>query len=180
MKKLILCVLILPVFSIAAVAQAKKIESVYTSLLVKDCKTIESNPDEGGSYLGECRGTAGYKLELLEGDIRQSVNIIAPNKKKFELDLWTTVSSAFSATGDRAEWRVVRTGKTITPIALILRFNAAENTEKPEQNTSYLVVAKITKTMACVTDVVKPTANQNVKARKLADSAADKPCLSKE
>jgi len=163
-----------------AFGQTKKFESIYTSLTAKDCKTIEQTDEEAGSYRGLCSGVGGYKLELLEGDIRQTINVIAPNKKKYELELWSVVSFGFSFTGEKAEWRVTRTGKTIVPQALIVRFNASEDSANPEKNTSYLVVVKITKTSACVTDVVKPVANQNVKARELADASASKPCTSSE
>lgn len=157
----------------------QKIESVYTDLTTEKCKQLEQSDEEGGSYRGECAGVGGYKLEVLEGDLRQSINVIAPGGKKFELDLWRTVSGAFSAVGEKAEWRVARSGKKITPTALIVRYNASENPEKPEQNVSYLVVVKITKTAACVTDVVKPTVkNQNSKARQLADNSANKRCKS--
>ena len=158
-------------------ASSRKIESIYTDLTTEKCKTIEQTDDEGGSYRGECAGIGGYKLEVLEGDLRQSINVIAPNRKKYELNLWTTVSGGFSSLGEKAEWRVTRSGKKITPTALIVRYNVSENPEKPEQTTSYLVVVKILKTAACVTDVVKPTVkNQNVKAQQLADTSAGKRC----
>jgi len=35
-------------FSVCVLAQAKKIESVYTNLDAKSCKTLESSVDEGG------------------------------------------------------------------------------------------------------------------------------------
>ena len=162
-------------------AASQKIESVYTGLTTEKCKTIEQTDDEGGSYRGECAGVGGYKLEVLEGDLRQSINVVAPNRKKFELNLWTTVSGAFSSLGEKAEWRATRNGKKITPTALIVRYNASENPEKAEQTTSYLVIVKITKNSACVTDVVKPTVeNQNEKARQLADGSANKPCKTQE
>lgn len=180
MKTLLLFALGLTVFSGLVFGQSKKIESLYSSLTTKDCKTIEQSDKEAGYYRGQCPGVGGYKLELIEGDIRQTINIIAPSKKKYELELWSVVSPAFSATGDKAEWRVTRGGKTITPLALIVRYNASENSEKPEQNTSYLVIVKITKSSACVTDIVEPMANQNVKARELADASPGKPCKSTE
>ena len=162
---------------IEALARSQRIESIYTDLTTEKCRTIEQTDDEGGSYRGECAGVGGYKLEVLEGDLRQSINVVAPNRKKFELNLWTTVSGAFSSVGEKAEWRVTRSGKSVTPSALIVRYNASENPEKTELTTSYLVVVKITKNAACVTDVVKPTVkNQNERARQLADNSALKPC----
>ena len=180
MNKTFLTAALILTASIAAFSQSKKVESVYTDLASEKCRTIESNPNEGGSYFGECKGVGGYKLEVLEGDLRQTITIVAPNGKKFPLELWTKVSSAFSAVGEKAEWRVVKNGKTVQPLALIFRFNASDNVEKPDQNTSNLVVVKITKNSACVTDVVKPAANANAQARKLADNSANKPCFERE
>jgi hypothetical protein len=169
--------LILSVLILSPVAYSQKASSVYTDLATEKCKTIESNPDEGGSYRGECKGIGGYKLEVLEGDIRQSINVISPSGEKSELNFWSTVSSGFSAVGEKAEWRVTGTGKKANPYALIVRYNASEDPEKPEKTTSYLVVIKIDGDSACITDIVKPSKDQNVTARKLADEAANKPCL---
>ncbi len=180
MKKIQLSALFLIIFSSVAFGQTKKIESIYTGLSDKDCQTIEQTDEEGGSYSGECPGVGGYKLELLEGDLRQTINVVAPNGNKYELNLWTIVSGGFSTVGEKAEWRVTRNGKTITPFALIMRFNASENPEDSTKITSYLVVAKLTKNSACVTDIIKPSANQNVKARELADVAGNKPCKTSE
>jgi hypothetical protein len=177
----ILIIFVCQTNQIKASAANRKIESVYTDLSTGKCKTLESNPDEGGSYRGICAGVGGYKLEVLEGDLRQSINVVAPNGTKYELNLWTTVSGGFSSLGEKAEWRVARTGKTVKPAALIVRYNVSENPEKPEQTTSYLVVVKITKKVACVTDIVKPAVkNQNVRAQQLADTSAGKPCKSSE
>ncbi|HEY0659268.1 MAG TPA: hypothetical protein VGD05_12375 [Pyrinomonadaceae bacterium] len=178
MLKILLTTAFVLIANIASFSQTKKTESVYTDLASEKCRTTESNPDEGGSYRGLCAGVGGYRLEVLEGDLRQTINVVAPNRKKYELELWNKVSSGFSAVGDKAEWRVVRNGKTVRPTALIFRFNASDNPANAEQNTSYLVVVKITKRTACVTDVLKPSANANARARKLADASANKPCQS--
>lgn len=159
--------------------QSKNISSIYTDLKTEKCKTIKVNPDEGGSYAGECAGVGGYKLEVLEDDLRQSINVIAPGGKKSELELWSSVSPAFSALGDKAEWRVTGEGEKAQPVALIVRYNAADKEDKPESDTSYLVVVKIKGDTACVTDVVKPSKDANVEARRLADMSADKACLKK-
>jgi hypothetical protein len=176
MKKIIYIFLAVMVFSCFAQAQKKKVETIYTDLAADKCKTIESNEEEAGWYRGECPGVGGYKLEVLEGDIRQSVNVIAPDGTKSELDFWSNVSSAFSAVGEKAEWRVTKKGKVITPFALIIRYNTNENPEDPEKVTSRLVVIKIAKNSACITDIVEPVKDANVKARELADASADKPC----
>lgn len=156
--------------------QSSEIVSVYTDLAAKKCKTLESTADEGGSYRGLCSGANGYKLEVLEGDLRQTINVIAPNKKKYELNLWSVVSSAFSSVGEKAEWRVPKKNNKTVPIALIVRFNASENPEDTSKITSYLVISKITVSEICVTDIIKPSPDANDAARKLADASANKPC----
>lgn len=163
--------------SAATFAQAK-IESIYTSTKASACKPTPESED--GSYRGICPGVGGYTLELMEGDLRQSINVIDPKKKKHELDLWTSVSSGFSSIGEKVEWRVTRSGKTVTPKALIVRFNASENPEDSTKITSYLVVIAIAKTYACITEVIPPSANQNVKAREAADSKLAAPCRTSE
>jgi hypothetical protein len=163
-------------FALPAVAAPAKVDSIYTSLKTTDCKTLEFNENEGGSYKGRCPGTAGYQLLSMEGDLRQSLTVIDPKGKEFPLDLWTNVSGGFSALGEKAEWRVKKEGSKTKPIALIVRFNVSEDPEKPEKTTSYLVVSKITPTEICVTDVVKPSSTANEQARTLADRAASKAC----
>ncbi len=149
----------------------QNLQSAYTSLEDNKCRTIESVVNEGGWYRGLCAGVAGYRLELTEGDLRQSITVISPAKKKYELN-FGSITGAFSSVGAKAEWRV----KGKTPVALIVRFDASENPEDATKTTSYLIVSKITKTQACVTDVVKPMANQNAEAQRLADISQTKPC----
>ena len=175
MKKIFGFLFVLFLSSTGVNAQTYK--SVYTSLSDKGCKTVESNPNEGGSYLGVCPGIGGYKLQLTEGDLRQTINVIAPNKKVYNLDFQQNVTFGFSAVGQKAEWRVTGTGKKLKPVALIIRLNASANPEKPETTSSFLVVAKIMNNSACITDVVEPSVkNQNAVARELADASTNKPC----
>ena len=155
------------------VIQAQPRQSVYTSLEEKRCRTLKSNNAEGGEYLGRCPGTAGYVLLVSEGDLRQNLTVVTPKKTEHSLDLWTVVSSAFSSLGPRAEWRMNKS----RPVALIIRYNASENSEKPDKTTSYLVVAKITSSEICITDKISPSPNANELARQLADVSASKPCL---
>ena len=156
-------------FALAGFASAQN-KSVYTSTTTKACRTIHSNPNEAGSYEGECPGVGGYRVRLLEGDIRQTLNIISPSKKKSELNFWGFYGG-FSTVGEKIEWRI----KGGVPVALIARFNVANN-EDSSKNTSYLMVSKIGKIKSCVTDVVLPGKDQNEKARELADAASTKPC----
>lgn len=153
-----------------------KIETIYTTLDEKECKTTDSG-DDGYWSIQECPGVAGYKLEVSETDIRQTVNVLAPSGGKYELNFQRNVSSAFSYFGKKAEWRVKKVDGKIQPVALITRFNASEDPEDSSKVTSYLVVTKFEGELICITDIVKPIKNANKKTRELADASAGKPCL---
>ncbi len=66
----------------------------------------------------------------------------------------------------------------LTPIALIVRFNASEDPGNPNKQSSYLAVSKIGADGVCVTAKIPPGAGANDEARKAADEASTKPCLS--
>lgn len=157
--------------------QAQTPSSTYTNLDPKYCRTLKSSDANTGDYLGRCPGIAGYTLLLAEGDIRQNITVVTPKGAKHSLELWSVVSSAFSSLGPKAEWRVTKSKNKTTPTALIVRYNASENPEKPEKTTSYLAVIKITPTEICVTDKISPGSRANEDARRLADASATKPCL---
>jgi hypothetical protein len=151
-----------------AIAQNK---SVYTSTRAEACRTIRSDTEDVGSYEGECRGVAGYKLRIMEGDLRQALDVITPGKKRFELIKWG-MFGGFSVVGAKVEWRI----KAGVPIALIARYIVSDS-EDPRKDKSYLIVSKISRSMACATDIVEPMPKQNEKARELADASSAKSCL---
>lgn len=167
-------------FSISIPVLAQTNTSVYSSVEEKRCRTIKVDEDEGGSYEGRCRGVAGYSLIVEEGDLRTNIKVITPGGATHSLDLWTVVSSGFSSLGPRVEWRMTRRRGKSVPTALIVRYNANEDTEKPQKITSYLAVAKITPTDICVTDKIRSSANANEQARHAADTAISKPCLNSQ
>ena len=160
----------------AASVRAQGVESVYTELDEKRCKTIEFE-HEGYSWTRDCPGVAGYKLHHLQGDERASITVVSPDGRQHPLEFWSTVSPAFSSVGPRAEWRVRRGGARPEPFALIVRFNAHEDPEKIERFTSYLVVARLAPGAVCVTDRIEPGPRANEEARRAADASASKPCL---
>lgn len=161
------------VFTLLAASFAHgQVTSVYTDLDDRKCKTIELTDDEGGSYKGECKGVGGYKLHVIEGDLRQTVTIVDPKGKEHPLEFWN-LTGAFSAVGQQAEWRM--RGKK--PIALIVRLNVSENVEDASKTKGYLVVARITPEATCVTHFLAPTRSHNFEARKAADKASERPCL---
>jgi hypothetical protein len=173
--KLLLCLIATLACATPAAAQSNR--SVYTGLGDKQCRKIKSAEAGDDGYEGRCRGTAGYSLLLSEGDLRQNITVITPKGAQHSLDLWNVVSGGFSSVGPKAEWRVAsQKGKPI-PVALIIRYNASEDPESPNKQTSYLAVAKITPTEICVTDKISPGAKANEDARRAADAASTKPCL---
>jgi hypothetical protein len=154
--------------------------SVYTSLAEKQCKTIKSPDPQSGDYEGRCRGVAGYTLVVSEGDLRQNVTVVTPKGAKHSLELWEVISGGFSSVGPKAEWRMAKQNGKLEPVALIIRYNANDDPESPNKQSSYLAVTKITATEICVTDKINPGAKANEDARRAADAAATKPCLKKK
>jgi hypothetical protein len=163
----------------AVTAMAQTNSSLYTPLAEKQCKTIKGPDAQTGDYEGRCRGVAGYTLIVTEGDLRQNVTVVTPKGAKHSLELWDVISGGFSSVGPRAEWRMAKQNGKATPVALIIRYNANDDPESPNKQSSYLAVTKITDTEICVTDKIMPGAKANEDARSAADTAATKPCLKK-
>ena len=159
----------------AATAQVNR--SFYTPLGDKACRTIKAAEAGDEGYEGRCRGTAGYSLLLSEGDLRQNITVITPQGTKHSLDLWSVISGGFSSVGPKAEWRLAMQNGKLTPVGLIVRYNASEDPDKPDKQTSYLAVAKITSSEICVTDKIFSGPKANEDARRAADAASTKPCL---
>lgn len=159
------------------IAAAQSNQSVYTSLAEKQCRKIKSAEAGDDGYEGRCRGVAGYALLLSEGDLRQNITVITPKGAKHSLELWDVISGGFSHVGPKAEWRMAMENGKLSPVALIVRYNANEDPEQPSKQNSYLAVSKITATEICVTDKILPGPKANDDARRAADTAAGKPCL---
>ena len=154
--------------------------SVYTPLDEKQCKTIKAPDPQTNDYEGRCRGVAGYALLVTEGDLRQNVTVITPQGAKHSLELWDVISGGFSSVGPKAEWRMAKQNGKPAPVALIIRYNANDDPESPNKQSSYLAVTKITATEICVTDKIMPGAKANEEARVAADASANKPCLKQQ
>lgn len=152
-------------------ADTGAISSVYTSLAAADCR-VTATDEESESSSSRCPGTAGYVLNVHEGDLRMSIDVITPDGQEHPLNYWSVITSGFSSLGPRAEWRM-RGGR---PIALIVRVNASEDPEDSSRITSWLAVAKITPSAICVTDRIPPSADANEAARHAADQSAARPC----
>ena len=158
-------------------AAAQSNQSMYTSLAEKQCRKIKSAEAGDDGYEGRCRGVAGYALLLSEGDLRQNITVITPKGAKHSLELWDVISGGFSSVGPKAEWRMAMQNGKLSPVALILRYNASEDPDQPNKQNSYLAVSKITPSEICVTDKILPGPKANEDARRAADTATTKPCL---
>lgn len=156
-------------------AQAR-LESVYSDLSSSKCRTIEVDK-ETGSSVQSCAGIAGYKLLVLDDDARQSITVVTPGGKNHPLDFWQVVTYAFSSVGSKAEWRVARSKGKASPVALIVRVNASEDSANPNRLTSYLAVVKVTPEKTCVTHKIPPGGKANEAARHAAETAQTAACL---
>lgn len=160
--------------SAAEVSAGPALESVYTDLVQAKCKKVKEDVE----YEEEkCPGVAGYTLNSIYSDQRQSVTVVSPTGAEAPLNFWEVVSPAFGHLGDKAEWRVVREGGKVVPKALIVRYTTVDSSGAKPKSTSHLAVAKITPAATCVTDVIGNVPNANELARTAADVAEGKPCL---
>ena len=148
----------------------------YTDLVETEC--VDSDSDEEQEWsVQECKGAGGYRLQVVEGDLQQTINVISPDGKKFELNLWSVVSNRPSTVGDRAEWRLEGKPGSMSPVALIVRYNVNADLENVDKIVSYLTVSKISPAGACVTSIVPPMKSANIEARKRAAKALTSKCL---
>lgn len=134
------------------------------------CATLEENAEEAGYVLQRCPGLAGYGLLVTESDLRQNITVVSPGGGKQSLDLIEAVGSGgFNHLGQTVEWRGEERGGAFRPDVLIVRFTVSENPEAADDQTSYLIVASLAGGKPCVVGSVRPGAQQNEKARAIAD-----------
>lgn len=146
--------------------------SSYTRLDEKNCRALKANADQGEFYVGMCKGLGGYRLRVTKGEEHQFVDLVTRSGKEYGVGF---NSASYNFIGNTAEWRLQK-GK---PVALILRYNLL-SPETGKVSSSMLVVSKITRAKACVTDLVDAGKTQNIDARKLADRSSGRPCRSNE
>lgn len=168
--------LISVILAFAATASAQAVQSVYTDLSGKRCKKLEEDANAAGYLLEQCQGIAGYKLQVISQDDRQTVTVVKPDGSKHDLVLGVIGGGGFSGLRGKAEWRVKRERGRIIPLALIIRIDVSTDPSNPEKATSFLSVSKITPRSICLIEAIDPGPNANLEARRLADSSANKPC----
>ena len=153
---------------------AGKYDSSYTSIRSGDCQTINMDV-EGGSSVQNCASFRNIGVQVLEGDLRQSLTLVM-NGREYPLNFWTHITHGFSVLGNLVEWRHVK-GQPDQLAGMIVRLTASEGLNA-EKTTSYLVVTKVTSGEVCVLGKVPPHVreNQNAKARAIAEQANQLPC----
>lgn len=135
---------------------------------IEDCPLLESNPEEGGYFRYECPGEGRYKVQVIESDLRQTAEVIAPNGQGTALELSSVTGGGFSTLGKTLEWRGVEKDGTFVPDALILRHEVVTD-PNGQKTVSYLVAVKLA-AKPCVTARIAPGPEQNAKARDAADA----------
>ncbi len=154
-------------------------ESVYTSLKVNSCaQAIDQNDPDDTPYF-VCPGAYGYDLQIRQVEAgRVSINLVNPSKQQFPLNYQDVVTRSMASLADKAEWRIRHEGGKRLPVALIVGVMAREDGRDPEKITNtYLAVAKVAASGACVTDKIRQGATTAMEVLALADSAASRPCL---
>jgi hypothetical protein len=150
--------------------------STYTGLDEKACKDMKPGAeDQGAIHKAECPSAGGYKVILLASDHSVELTFVDPAGKSTDLGIPHIVNSAGGfVLGQKIEWR---SGANGAPTAFIVRANKFTDPEDQNKQESSLLVGKMGET-TCITDVVGPsTADQNTRARELADTAKDRPCV---
>jgi hypothetical protein len=167
--------LILTLLASGVMATAQAVQSVYTTLDWKKCKTLDDSEDR---RLSECPGVAGYKLHVEASDAYEKLTLVKPDGSKHELYIEQISGGKFHELGPRAEWRVRREKGKLAPIALIVRVTVSEwvGGDPGHREVPYLSVAKITPEKICSLEPLPAGRNTNIAARRLADNSADKPC----
>ena len=156
-------------------ATADTLRSVVISIAGARCTTLEVHPETSASTQ-ECPGVGGYGVLVLDDDARMSITLRAPDGAEHPLNLWGTITSAFSSLGDSLEWRVRGAGEGAAPAALVVEVRANESPEDPERVTVYRAVAKVGPGGSCVTEKLAAAATRDEVLR-AADAAPGRPCL---
>lgn len=156
--------------------------SIYRELNPQNCRLRGGDGHVGSTF--DCpSGIAGNKVALygINGPIKEGLSITTANGKTFSLKLYEALReynrTGFVykiADGAKAEYRTNNRLARANAGGLIFRVNLEHNDGEKLSN---LVVVKLTRNRACITNIVEPKKGQNVRARQLADKAFQVQCL---
>jgi len=155
-------------------------DSTYTELSEKVCKEVKPEPDSGAIYEADCPGTGGYKVVFSASDHSQVLSLTDAQGKETVLPFRGVLKTAGDfVLGNKIEWRLDSKGSNAKPQAMIVRLTKFTDPEDRNKMESLLAVVKLNGSEPCVTDLVPAAADQNVKARQLADTKG-RPCIKVE
>lgn len=148
--------------------------TVTSDLYGKQCRLVDNASKHGGPLTRRCRGTAGYALLVHEHAGRSSIDIVAPDKQTYQLDVWDVVPSGNSYVGRKAEW-LLDGGR---PRALLVRLDSVDGGASAAAHTSTAIaVARIDADGACLTFTTDARSRRaEAEARKAAQDRSRK-CL---
>ena len=146
--------------------------SSYTSIEQKDCITLDS---DNIGLVQECESFENIGVKVVVGDIREGI-ILTRKGREYDLELLSTFKNIFSSFGSKLEWRHTLTNaKNIKGV--IIPLNMSDDSEKLDETSTYLVVAKITADKICVVAKIAPQKEQDEIAREILDTDEGLPCL---
>lgn len=133
-------------------------------------------PTEGAL---RCAGPGGYALLLADEEGRAVLTLVDADGTGHPVDAaHATRHAGPSRFGDHAEWWTVGRGRRIAPTALVVT-HVAVRPDGPRNSAGErldLLVVKLGDEV-CITDLVPAAPQARVEARRLAQSAASRPCL---
>ena len=146
--------------------QTDKRVSTYTKLSGESCELVDENREEGPYWLRRCTGPDGWVVEWGESDLRQGLTLVSASGTSTDLELSDKVANgAFNILGPAIEWR----GEPGRPaVVVIVRMDVTDNANPERPAKSRLAVARLVPS-PCVVAIIDPSAQQNEKAREIAD-----------
>ncbi len=147
---------------------------VTTSIDPAKCDLITRLTEEAGYSRHRCFGVAGYRVEVVESDLRQNLELIRPDGTTTSLNLPSLVAGGgFSSLSETAEWRGPDPRR---PRTLTVRYGVNEDPDPAVAPRSYLVVIRLA-SPACVVARIAPGPRQSEEARAVADGARLPECI---
>ena len=146
-----------------------------------ECQPVDPPPAPATSAT-RCPGPGGHALLLADHDGRAALTVVDADGRKHPLDAAGVVQhDRESRFGDTAEWHTRPHRRTAVPTALIVT-HVAVRPDGPRNSAGErldLLVVKIAEE-TCITDRIPAAPGARTEARRLAATAAARPCLGAE
>lgn len=142
-----------------------------------DCRSDGGGRDSA-SWVLRCPGALGYALQVRGVDGRAALSVIDPDGGEHPVDAGGAVGHAReSRFGDAVEWRTVGEGSRAVATALVVT-HVAVRPDGPRNSAGErldLLVVRLADEV-CVTDRIPAATEARAEARRLAETAATRPC----